>query len=122
MAAHIVPCGAGDAQHVDPPVGLEALVFNGDDGLTQHRRKIIVVDDLAPLQRKRADDASLLVVENGGGGGAVTLQVVNLRQIGGVDRVRPASEPVITASSSSAASVNLPASLRRCGDGSGSSR
>ena len=75
-----------DAQHVDAPVRLEALVFNGDDGLAQHRGKVVVVDHLAALQRKGADDAALAVVEIGGGGGAVALQIVNLGQIDGVDQ------------------------------------
>ena len=43
---------AADAQDVDAPVGLEALVFNGDDGLAKDGGKAVVVDHLAPLQGK----------------------------------------------------------------------
>jgi hypothetical protein len=86
VAAHIVPCGAGDAQHVDPPMRFEALVFNRDHGLAQHRRKVVVVDHHAPLQRKGADDAALLVVQLRQRRGPIALQVVNLRQIGGVNQ------------------------------------
>ena len=66
-------------------MGLEALVFDGDDGLAQNRRKVVVVDDDAALQGKGADDAAFAVVEIGGGGGAVALKVVDLGQIDGVD-------------------------------------
>ena len=76
-------------KHVDAPVRLEALVFNGDDGLAQDRRKVVVVDHHAALQREGADDAALAVVEIGGGGGAVALEVVNLGQIDGVDQREP---------------------------------
>src|ERR1035437_1665539 len=69
---------------------LEALVFNGDHSLTEHRGKVVIIDHYAPLQRKGADDASLLVVEFGGGGGVIAFQVVNLRQIDGVDQHEPA--------------------------------
>ena len=89
VAAQVVPERAGDAEDVDAPVRLEALVFNGDDGLAQDRGKVVVVDHDAALQREGADDAALLVVEIGGGGGAVALQVVNLRQIDGVDQREP---------------------------------
>ena len=86
VAAQVVPQGSGDAQDIDAPMGLEALVFNGDDGLAQDRRKVVVVDDHAPLEGKGTDDAAFAVVEIGGGGGAVALKVVNLGQIDGVDQ------------------------------------
>jgi hypothetical protein len=72
--------GAGDAEDVDAPVGLEALVFNGDDGFAKDGREVVVVDDDAALEGEGADDAALAVVEVGGGGGAVALEVVDLRQ------------------------------------------
>ena len=59
VAAHVVPQRSGDAQDIDAPMGLEALVFNGDDGLAQDRRKAVVVDDHTPLEGKGADDAAL---------------------------------------------------------------
>jgi len=89
MAAQVVPERPADAEDIDAPVGLEAFVFNGDDGLAQHRRKIVVVDHLAPLESKGADDAALLIVEFGGGGGPVALEVVNLGQVDGVYQGEP---------------------------------
>ncbi len=89
VAADVVPGGAGDAEDIDAPVRLEVLVFNGDDGLAQHRRKIVVVDHHAALKREGADDAALAVVEIGGGGGAVALEVVNLGQIDGINQREP---------------------------------
>ena len=85
FAADVVPDGAHDAEDIDTPVGLEALVFNGDDGLAQDGGEAVVADHFTALEGKRADDAALLVIEFGGGGGAVTLEVVDLRQIEGVD-------------------------------------
>ena len=70
VAADVVPRGTGDTEYIDAPMRLEALVFNGDDGLAQDGRKIIVADHFASLERKRADDAALAVVEIGSGGGA----------------------------------------------------
>ena len=67
-------------------MGLEVLVFDGDDGLAQDRSEVVVVDHDAALQRERADDPALLVVEVGGGGGAVALEVVDLGQIDRVDQ------------------------------------
>jgi hypothetical protein len=86
VAADVVPDGAGNAQDVDAPVGLEAFVFNGDDGLAEDGGEVVEVDDHAALQGKRADDAALLVVEVGGGRRAVALQVIDLGQVGGVDQ------------------------------------
>ena len=77
--------GANDAEDVDAPVGLEALVFNGDDGLAQDGGEVVVADHFAALQGEGADDAALVVVELRGGGGAVSFEVVDLRQIDGVD-------------------------------------
>ena len=84
-----MPQGAHDAEEIDAPVRLEVLVFNGDHSLAQHRRKAVVADHLAPLQREGADDPSLPVVKFGGSGGAVLLQILDLRQIGGVDQGEP---------------------------------
>ena len=89
VTADVVPRRPSHAEDIDTPVRREAFVFNGDDGLAQHRRKVFVVDHLAPLQRKRTDDASLAVVEISGGGRAVALEVVNLRQIDGIDQHEP---------------------------------
>ena len=89
VAAQVVPEGSGDAQDVDAPVGFEALVFNGDDGLPQNRREPVVVDHHAPLQGEGADHAAFTVVEIGGRGRAVALQVVDLGQIDGVDQHEP---------------------------------
>ena len=86
MAADVVPGGTGDAKDVDAPVRFEALVFDRDHGLAQNRREVVVVDHFAALQGEGADNAALAVVEVGGGGGAEALEVVNLRQIGGVDQ------------------------------------
>ena len=86
VGAEIVPERAGDAEDVDAPVRFEVLVFDGDDGLAQDGREVVVVDDDAALQSKGADDAALAVVEIGRGGGPVALEVVDLRQIDGVDQ------------------------------------
>jgi hypothetical protein len=67
-------------------VRLEALVFNGDDGLAENRREVVVIDHNAALEGKGANDAALAVVEVGHGGGAVALEVVNLGQVGGEDQ------------------------------------
>jgi hypothetical protein len=85
VGADIVPDGADDAEDVDAPVGLEALVFNGEDGLAKNGGDVVVVDDYAALEGEGADDAALAVVEVGGGGGAVALEVVDLRQVDRVD-------------------------------------
>ena len=66
-------------------MGFEILVFDGDDGLAQHGREAFVADDLAALEREGADDAALAVVEIGGGRGAVLLELLDLREIDGVD-------------------------------------
>ena len=86
VVAQVVPDGPHDAKDVDAPVGLEALVFNGDDGLAQDGGKVVVADDLAALQSKGADDAALAVIEIGGGVGAVMLEIVDLGQIDGVNQ------------------------------------
>ena len=76
-----MPERAGDAEDVDAPVGIEVLVFDGDDGLAKDRGEVVVVDDDALLEREGADDAALGVVEVGHGGGPVALEVVDLGQI-----------------------------------------
>jgi hypothetical protein len=63
----------------------EALVFDGDDGLTQNGSKVIVADNLATFEGKRANHSALYVVEFGGGGGAVALQIVHLGKVDGVN-------------------------------------
>jgi len=85
MGAQIVPDGADDAEDVNAPVGLEAFVFDGNDGLTEDGREVVVGDNLAALEGEGADDAAFYVVEFGGGGGAVVLEIVHLRQVDGVD-------------------------------------
>jgi len=67
-------------------VGLEALVFNGDDGLAQNRSEALVGDYFAAFQGKGTEDAALAVVEFRVGGGAVMLQIVDLGQIDGIDQ------------------------------------
>jgi len=89
MATHVVPHRSHDAEDVHPPVRFKRLVFNGDHRLAQHRGKIVVIDQNAPLQSKGADDAALAVVEIGGGGWAVVLQIGDLRQIGRVHKRKP---------------------------------
>jgi hypothetical protein len=80
----VVVGGAGDAEDVDAPVGLEVLVFNGDNGLAQDRGEVVVVDEDAAFEGEGTEGTALDIVELGGGGGAVALEVVDLRQ---VDRV-----------------------------------
>jgi hypothetical protein len=77
------------AQDVDAPMRLEVLVFNGDDGLAQDRRKVVVIDHHAAFQREGADDAALAVVEIGSGGGAVVFEVVNLWQVDRINQREP---------------------------------
>ncbi len=86
VGADVMPDRADDAEGIDAPVGLEALVFNGDDGLAEDGGKAVVADDLAALEGKGADDAALAVIEIGGGGGAVALEVADLGQIDGIDQ------------------------------------
>jgi len=58
-----VPIGrAGDPPDVDAPVAVELFVFDREQRVTEHRRKIVVGRDDPALQGKGADDASLLVV------------------------------------------------------------
>ena len=72
---------AGDTKHVDAPMGIEVLVLDGNDGLSQNGREVVVVDDDSLFQRERADDATLGVVQVGDSGRSVALEVVDLRQI-----------------------------------------
>ena len=81
MTAQIVNQRAEDAEEVHAAVGFEALVFNRDHCLAQHRRKVVVVHQYAPLERKRADHTALPVVEFGGRRGTIFFQIGNLRQI-----------------------------------------
>ena len=46
-----------DARDAEAEVLLEVAVFGGDDGLTQHRRHVVVADDDAALDCELADDA-----------------------------------------------------------------
>src|ERR1035438_512274 len=41
VVAQVVPDGSHDAEDIDAPMGLEALVFNGDDGLAQDGGKVV---------------------------------------------------------------------------------
>jgi hypothetical protein len=85
MAAEVVPGGTGDAKDVDAPMGREAFVFNGDDGLAKDGSEVVVVNDFAAFQSERADDAAFNVVKFGGGGRPKALKVVDLRQIDGIN-------------------------------------
>ena len=85
VGADVVPGGADDAEDVDAPVGLEVLVFNGDDGLAEDGGEVVVADDVAVFEGEGADYVAFAVVEVGGGGGAIAFEVVDLGQVDGVD-------------------------------------
>ncbi len=89
VGAQVVDQRAEDAEEVDAPVGLEGLVFDGDDRLPQDGSEVVVIDHDAPLQGERPDDPAFLVVEVGGRGGAVALEIVNLGQVDRVDQREP---------------------------------
>jgi len=76
---------SGDSKHVDAPVGIEVLVLNGDDSLSQDRSEVVIVDNDSALERKRADDAALDVVQVGHRRRPVAFEVVNLREVDGED-------------------------------------
>ncbi len=84
-----MPGGSGDAEDVDAPVGLEVLVFNGDNGLAKDGGEVVVVDDDAAFEGEGAEGAAFLVEQLGGGGWAIALEVVDLREIDGVDEGQP---------------------------------
>src|ERR1035441_10653364 len=58
VGAEVVPQSTTDAQYVDAPMGLEALVFNGEDGLTEDGSEVVVTDHHAAFQREGANDRS----------------------------------------------------------------
>jgi hypothetical protein len=78
------------AKQIDAPVALEALVFDGDNGIAQHRRNVGVRDDDAPFQRERADLFPVNIQQNRRGIRAVTGQIVHLRHLDGVHHHQPA--------------------------------
>ena len=82
---------AGDAEYVDAPVALEVLVLDGEDGLAQHGREGGVGHDGAAFECKGAEGTAVHVVEIRGGEGTVVLEVLDLRQIDGVDKQEPGS-------------------------------
>ncbi len=86
VGAQVIPDRFHDAEYIHAPVGLELLVFNGDHGLAQHRSEVVVADHFAALEGKGSDDAALAVIEFCVGGGPIVLEVVDLRQIDGVDQ------------------------------------
>ena len=63
----------------------EILVFRGNKGIYKHRGKVAVRGDHAPLQREGANDIAVNVVEFGAGDRAIVFQLVNLREVGGID-------------------------------------
>ena len=83
--ADVAEGGADDAEKVDARVGVEILVFNRDERVAEHRRKVVVAGDYAALQGERSDDAALIVVKLSDGTGTVRLERVDLRKVGGVD-------------------------------------
>ena len=85
-AAQIAIGGAHDAPQVNAPVALKVLVLNGDDGVAQNLRIILIAGNDPPLQGEAPDDRSLVVVKLGDGAGAVALEIGDLRQVGGIDK------------------------------------
>ena len=77
--------GADDAPEINSGVTVEIFVFDRDQRVAQHGRKIVVAGDHAALQRERSDHAVVIVVEFGDGTGAVGFERVDLRQVGRVD-------------------------------------
>src|ERR1700722_3611912 len=89
VAAQIVKHRAGDAQDIDAPVRLEALVFNGNDSLAEDGREVIETDDNAALECERTDNVVVAIVDIGCGGGPIALKILDLGQIDGIDERCP---------------------------------
>jgi hypothetical protein len=62
-------------------VALEVGVLRGDDGLTQHGRDPVVVDDHPPLGCELADDLAVARQHAGDGIGTVVVERADLRQV-----------------------------------------
>ena len=69
---------------VYPPVAFKALVFNRDDRLPQHRRKIRIRQHHPPLQRKRPKHRAMNIQQLRRRIRTIPRQIIHLRQI---DRV-----------------------------------
>ncbi len=80
---------AHDAPEVDARVGVEILVFDGDERVAQDLRIVVVGGDDAALQGEGADHAALRVVEFGNRTGAIAFQFIDLGQVGGIHENEP---------------------------------
>ena len=74
-------------------MAVEIFVFDGDQGIAQHRREIVVGRDYASLQSEGTNHAAAIVVEFSDGTGTVIFQRVNLGQVGGVDQQQSGGRP-----------------------------
>src|SRR5579872_913207 len=77
--------GSDDAPEIDAGVTIEILVFNGDQGVAQNGRKIVVGDNNAALQGDGADHPAVIVVEFGDRTGTVGFERIDLRKVGSVN-------------------------------------
>ena len=77
---------AYDAPEIDSGVAVEILVFDGDQRVAQHGRKIVIARDYPPLQREGTDHPLVIVINLGDRTGAVGFERLHLRQVGGVDQ------------------------------------
>ena len=75
-----------DPPEVDSGMTVEILVFNGNKGVAQYRRKIIVGGHHATLQGERPNHLPMIVVNLGHRTGPVGFEGVHLRQVRGVDQ------------------------------------
>src|SRR5258706_12123212 len=69
---------------------IEVLVLDRGDGIAQDGREVLIGSDDAALQREASDHPALIVVKLGDRARPITLQVADLRQVGGVDQEQPA--------------------------------
>ena len=76
---------AENAPDIDAPVSIEIFVFDGNEGVAKDGRVIVVGSDHAALKGEGTDDAAMVVVEFGDGAGAVVFEIVDLREVGGID-------------------------------------
>ena len=79
-------------------MAFEVLIFNGDDGIAEHGRNIVVSDNNSPLQRERSNLAAVNVVEQSCRVGPVALEInsnpVNAPNIAArMARIPNAAEP-----------------------------
>ena len=81
---------AENAEDIDSPVALKMPVLDGDDGVPERRRDLVVVDDHPALERKTANERPIVRVKLRHHVRAVVLQQAHLREIRRVHKDQPA--------------------------------